>query len=76
MPTYLIKNRVFEDIKNRTLEAENDGEAIKIFKRKYRRCTDDGGWRLTLADRPDEILDSTESSDMEKETMENYMTYA
>jgi hypothetical protein len=43
MPKYLICNRVFEDIKPRELEAENDAIAIKTFKRRYREGTDDGG---------------------------------
>jgi hypothetical protein len=76
MPLYLIYNRIFEDISKHKLEAENDAEAIKTFKRRYKSGTDDGGWRLVLADNPDKIIASTESSDMKTETTVNYMTYA
>jgi hypothetical protein len=67
--------RVFEDIKPRKLEAENDAIAIKTFKRRYREGTDDGGWRLTSTDNPDKILASTEPEELEENTTVNYMTY-
>lgn len=76
MPLYLIHNRIFDDIRGRKLEAENDVEAIKIFKRRYKSGTDDGGWKLVLADKPDIIIASTEQKDVQTETILNYMTYA
>ena len=75
MPLYLIRNRIFDDVRGSKLEAENDVDAIKVFKRLYKSGTDDGGWKLVLADKPDIIIASTEQEDMQTETILNYMTY-
>lgn len=76
MVKYIVTNMQFDEEDEKLFEASDDSAAIEWFRQHYEMYTDDGGWKLTRIDTPDNILATTEYKDnpIDKPFV-NYLNY-